>query len=119
MGCLARIKGEVHLENPRSNRLDVMAFETSKLDIEVREDLDFTSFDSLDEIEVVLRTMSVVKLHLIGSRDFIYHSDRIADLVKVAKTVGMVYPANLLTRSFNLRKAVVELTRVMESDYGV
>lgn len=113
---LARIKN-AKLEHPSSNRLNVMAFEDDKLEIEKRGDLNFSDLKSLDEIEEVLRTMCVVNLHIIGSRDFIYHTGKMADLVTVAKTVGMVYPSTLLTRSFNLRKAVVELTRIMESDY--
>lgn len=92
-----------------SNRLLLLADSYEKSE----ETVDFFQYKSLDEIVGKLLELESQDLHLEGTRGYVYHSGRMANVVKTFKKnveFDTIYlPATLLTRTGGLRWAVLKL----------
>lgn len=100
-------------QSMQSNRLHYFSDQYQQSDREV----DFRSCNTFDELIIKLKDLEEHNLHLVGSRDYVYHSGSmigVLESIKYRLSIDPNYKVtfwNLLTRTAGLRETAIKIYR--------
>lgn len=105
--CMVVCKNPV-MEGGGSNRINTVQSEyTAFENIEV----DFSTCLTTDEVRDCLEKMNKLGMHIMGSRGYVYHSQKLADMIEFVDE-GMIVGAGfrVFPRTFGLREKLKQVS---------
>lgn len=100
-------------QSMQSNRLHYFSDHYQQSDREV----DFRNCTTFDELIALLKELEENNLHLIGSRDYVYHSGSMISVLESIKYLLSIDPNyqvtfwNVLTRTAGLRETAIKICK--------